>query len=50
MARGLEPHQVAVVALAPGFVGTERVLAAFAAAGRAPPNLESPAYIGRTVG
>ena len=49
MARGLEPHQVAVVALAPGFVGTERVLAAFAAAGRAPPDLESPAYIGRAV-
>jgi NAD(P)-dependent dehydrogenase (short-subunit alcohol dehydrogenase family) len=49
MARELEPHQVAVVALAPGFVGTERVLAAFAAAGRAPPDLESPAYIGRAV-
>src|SRR5207253_269290 len=49
MARELEPHQVAVVALAPGFVGTERVLAAFAAAGRTPPNLESPAYIGRAV-
>jgi NAD(P)-dependent dehydrogenase (short-subunit alcohol dehydrogenase family) len=49
MARELEPHLVAVVALAPGFVGTERVLAAFAAAGRAPPDLESPAYIGRAV-
>ena len=49
MARELEPHQVAVVALAPGFVGTERVRAAFAAAGRAPPDLESPAYIGRAV-
>jgi NAD(P)-dependent dehydrogenase (short-subunit alcohol dehydrogenase family) len=49
MARELEPHQVAVVALAPGFVGTERVLAAFAAAGRTPPDLESPAYIGRAV-
>lgn len=45
----LEPHQVAVVALAPGFVGTERVLAAFAAAGRAPPSLESPEYAGRAV-
>ena len=49
MARELEPHQVAVVALAPGFVGIERVLAAFATAGRAPPDLESPAYIGRAV-
>jgi NAD(P)-dependent dehydrogenase (short-subunit alcohol dehydrogenase family) len=49
MARELQPHQVAVVALAPGFVGTERVLAAFAGAGRAPGNLESPAYIGRAV-
>jgi NAD(P)-dependent dehydrogenase (short-subunit alcohol dehydrogenase family) len=49
MARELELHQVAVVALAPGFVGTERVRAAFAAAGRAPPDLESPAYIGRAV-
>jgi hypothetical protein len=39
----------AVVALAPGFVGTDRVLAAFAGAGRAPENLESPEYIGRAV-
>ncbi len=49
MARELQPHHVAVVALAPGFVGTERVLAAFAGAGRSPPNLESPEYIGRAV-
>jgi NAD(P)-dependent dehydrogenase (short-subunit alcohol dehydrogenase family) len=49
MARELQPHRVAVVALAPGFVGTERVLAAFAAAGRAPPDLESPEYAGRAV-
>jgi NAD(P)-dependent dehydrogenase (short-subunit alcohol dehydrogenase family) len=49
MARELQPHHVAVVALAPGFVGTERVLAAFAGAGRAPPELESPEYIGRAV-
>ena len=49
MARELQPHQIAVVALAPGFVGTERVRAAFAAAGRAPPNLESPEYSGRAV-
>lgn len=49
MARELAPHHVAVVALAPGFVGTERVLAAFAGASRTPGNLESPAYIGRAV-
>src|SRR5207249_1664631 len=49
MARELQPHQVAVVALAPGFVRTERVLAAFAGAGRVPENLESPEYIGRAV-
>ena len=47
MARELQPHHVTVVALAPGFVGTERVRAAFAAAGRMPPNLESPEYSGR---
>jgi NAD(P)-dependent dehydrogenase (short-subunit alcohol dehydrogenase family) len=49
MARELQPHHVAVVALAPGFVGTERVLAAFAAAGREAPDLESPEYSGRAV-
>ncbi len=49
MARELQSHHVAVVALAPGFVGTERVLAAFAGAGRVPENLESPEYIGRAV-
>lgn len=49
MARELEPHRVAVVALAPGFVRTERVLAAFAKAGRAPENLESAEYIGGAV-
>src|SRR5262245_27688104 len=49
MARELQSHGVAVVALAPGFVGTERVRAAFAGAGRAPGNLESPEYIGRAV-
>lgn len=49
MARELQPHHVAVVALAPGFVRTERVLAAFAGAGRVPENLESPEYIGRAV-
>jgi NAD(P)-dependent dehydrogenase (short-subunit alcohol dehydrogenase family) len=49
MARELQAHNVAVVALAPGFVRTERVQAAFAAAGRVPANLESPEYIGRAV-
>jgi NAD(P)-dependent dehydrogenase (short-subunit alcohol dehydrogenase family) len=49
MASELRQHNVAVVALAPGFVGTERLLAAFAAAGRAPGNLESPEYAGRAV-
>jgi NAD(P)-dependent dehydrogenase (short-subunit alcohol dehydrogenase family) len=50
MARELQSQNVAVVALAPGFVGTERVLGAFARAGRAPPpNLESPQYAGRAV-
>jgi NAD(P)-dependent dehydrogenase (short-subunit alcohol dehydrogenase family) len=49
MARELRPHNVAVVALAPGLVRTERVLAAFAGAGRVPENLESPEYSGRAV-
>jgi NAD(P)-dependent dehydrogenase (short-subunit alcohol dehydrogenase family) len=49
MGRELGPHHVAVVALATGFVGTERVLAAFAGSGRVFGNLETPAYIGRAV-
>jgi NAD(P)-dependent dehydrogenase (short-subunit alcohol dehydrogenase family) len=49
MARELKHHGITVVAIAPGFVGTERVLAAFAGAGRARPHLESPEYIGRAV-
>jgi NAD(P)-dependent dehydrogenase (short-subunit alcohol dehydrogenase family) len=49
MGKELEPHKIAVVALAPGFVGTERVLAAFAGAGRTPKNLESPEFTGRAV-
>ena len=44
MARELQPHHVAVVALAPGFVGTEHVRAAFAAAGRAPPTSHRAGY------
>ncbi len=47
MARDLKDRNVTVVALAPGFVGTERVLGAFAAAGRVPEGIETPAYIGR---
>jgi NAD(P)-dependent dehydrogenase (short-subunit alcohol dehydrogenase family) len=49
MARELQRHQVGVVALAPGFVRTERVVAAFAGAGALPDNLESPEYTGRAV-
>jgi NAD(P)-dependent dehydrogenase (short-subunit alcohol dehydrogenase family) len=49
MARDLRPQHVAVVALAPGFVQTERVLAAFSGAGQSPADLESPEYIGRAV-
>jgi len=50
MARELRPHGIAVVSLAPGFVRTERVEAAFAAAGRSlPENLESSEYIGRAI-
>jgi NAD(P)-dependent dehydrogenase (short-subunit alcohol dehydrogenase family) len=49
MARELQTHHVAVVALAPGFLRTERVLAAFAGAGRLPDYLESPEYTGRAV-
>lgn len=49
MARELRPHGVAAVAVAPGFMRTERVLAAHA---RAPFDLsvtESPHYLGRAI-
>src|SRR5262249_10618073 len=49
MARDLRRHGVAAVAVAPGFMRTERVLAAHA---RTPFDLsatESPAYLGRAV-
>jgi NAD(P)-dependent dehydrogenase (short-subunit alcohol dehydrogenase family) len=49
MARELQSQGIAVVALAPGFVATERVLAAFAGAGQTPHNIESPEYAGRAV-
>ena len=51
MARELRPHNIAVVALAPGFMRTERVAAAFEAVGnRDYLNFtESPEYVGRAV-
>lgn len=49
MARELRPHGIVVVSLAPGFVRTERVQAAFATSGQWPENLESAEYIGRAV-
>jgi NAD(P)-dependent dehydrogenase (short-subunit alcohol dehydrogenase family) len=47
MARELAEHLVAVVALSPGFMRTERVLAAHTAAELA--GTESPEYVGRAV-
>jgi NAD(P)-dependent dehydrogenase (short-subunit alcohol dehydrogenase family) len=50
MGRELASLGVAVVALAPGFVATERIVGMFAAAGRpAPESAETPEYIGRAV-
>jgi NAD(P)-dependent dehydrogenase (short-subunit alcohol dehydrogenase family) len=50
MGRELEPSGVAAVALAPGFVATERIVGMFAAAGRpAPESAETPEYVGRAV-
>ena len=51
MARELTPHNIAVIALAPGFIRTERVAGAFEAAGnRDYLNFtESPEYAGRAV-
>jgi NAD(P)-dependent dehydrogenase (short-subunit alcohol dehydrogenase family) len=51
MARELRPHNVAVVALAPGFMRTERVASAFEAAGDTSylHFTESPEYVGRAV-
>lgn len=51
LARELRPHNIAAVALAPGFMRTERVAAAFEAAGnRDYLNFtESPEYVGRAV-
>ena len=51
MARDLRPHNIAAVALAPGFIRTERVAAAFEAAGNKDylNFTESPQYVGRAV-
>ncbi|MGI8550364.1 MAG: SDR family NAD(P)-dependent oxidoreductase [Dehalococcoidia bacterium] len=49
MAHELRPHGVAAVALAPGFMRTERVLAAHAAQPFDLSQTESPEYFGRAV-
>jgi NAD(P)-dependent dehydrogenase (short-subunit alcohol dehydrogenase family) len=49
MARELKPHSVAAIALAPGFMRTERILAAHAAHPFDLNWTESPEYLGRAV-
>lgn len=51
MARELRPHGIAVVALAPGFMRTERVASAFESAGNKDylTFTESPEYVGRAI-
>jgi NAD(P)-dependent dehydrogenase (short-subunit alcohol dehydrogenase family) len=49
MAEELRPHRVAAVAIAPGFMRTERVLAAHAAQPFDLSVTESPEYLGRAV-
>ena len=49
MATELRPHGLAAVALAPGFMRTERVMAAHAAQPFPLDGTESPAYLGRAV-
>lgn len=51
IARELRPHEIAAVALAPGFIRTERVAGAFEAAGSKEylNFTESPEYVGRAV-
>jgi NAD(P)-dependent dehydrogenase (short-subunit alcohol dehydrogenase family) len=49
MAEELRPHRVAAVAIAPGFMRTERVLAARAARPFDLSVTESPEYVGRAV-
>jgi NAD(P)-dependent dehydrogenase (short-subunit alcohol dehydrogenase family) len=51
MARELKPHNIAVLAVAPGFIRTERVAAMFEAAGNKEylNFTESPEYVGRAI-
>lgn len=49
MAEELRPHGVAAVAVAPGFMRTERVLAAHAASPFDLSITESPTYLGRAI-
>lgn len=49
MSRELRPHGIAVVALSPGFMRTERVMAAHAAEPFDLGGTESPMYMGRAV-
>jgi len=49
MAQELRPHRVAAVAIAPGFMRTERVMAAHAAEPFDLSGTESPEYLGRAV-
>jgi NAD(P)-dependent dehydrogenase (short-subunit alcohol dehydrogenase family) len=49
MAQELRPHRVAAVALTPGFVRTERVMAAHAARPFDLSVTESPEYVARAV-
>ncbi|HEX5471199.1 MAG TPA: SDR family NAD(P)-dependent oxidoreductase [Lacipirellulaceae bacterium] len=49
MAHDLRPHRVATVALAPGFMRTERIMAAYAAHPFDLSITESPEYLGRAV-
>lgn len=51
IARELEPHDIAAIALAPGFMRTERVAASFEAIGNKDylNFTESPEYVGRAV-
>ena len=49
MAQDLRPHGIAAVALAPGFIRSERILAAQARHPFPLDRTESPEYIGRAV-
>ena len=49
MAKELRPHRVAAIVLVPGFMRTERVMAAHALHPFDLASTESPAYLGRAV-